>query len=76
MNKEYLRGKHIYSFINIKRLYKIAEHNRSLILLASSLDAQSDNVTLFSNHKISPPFLHEMACTYKALSDKVVDWKG
>ena len=65
MDTEYLRGKHIYSFINIKRLHKIAKCNRSLILLASGLDAQSDNVTLFSIHKISLPFLHEMACTYR-----------
>ena len=66
MNTEYLRGNHIYSFINIKRLHKIIEHNHSLILLTSSFDAQSDSVTLFSNHNISLPFLHEMDSTYRA----------
>ena len=66
MDKKYLRGKHIYSFIKIKRLHKIAECNRPLILLASGLDAQSDSGTLFSNHKISLLFLHEMAFTYRA----------
>ena len=58
MDTKYLRG-------NIKRLHKIVECNYSLILLASILDAQSDSVTLFSNHKISLPFFHEMACTYR-----------
>ena len=66
MKKEYLRGKHIYSFIKIMRLHKITEHNCSLILLASILDAQSNSVTLFSNHKIYLSFLHEMAYTYRA----------
>lgn len=43
----------------------IIECNHSLILLASSSDAQSDSITLFSNLKVSLPFLHEMACTYR-----------